>query len=206
MQVDAGRVTLNGLTLKVLIQMAYRAPEWKLDGLTSWMDNNRYDIAAKFPEGADQKQLPEMLKALLIERFGLRTETRSKSVKVYALVPSKAGAKLKPSTQATTWDANGGTKSVILKGRVVIPDLTMGGLAEFLATKIGKPVLDHTILTGKYAIDLKWSPTEMEAASTSTDGPSIFTALEEQLGLTLRTTTAPVEVLAIRHASPPSGN
>jgi uncharacterized protein (TIGR03435 family) len=206
MQVDSRRVTLNGWSLKMLIQMAYQAPEWKLDSVTGWMDSRRYDIAAIFPEGAGQKQLPEMLRALLVERFALRTATKSRSMKVYALTSAKTGAKLQPSTEGTTWDGNGGMNGGIFKGRLLIRDMTMGGLAAFLATKIGKPVLDQTKLTGKYAIDLKWSPTEMDAAGTSTEGPSIFTALEEQLGLTLRTTTATIKVLSILHANPPSGN
>lgn len=205
MQVDSGRVTLNSMSLKMLIQMAYSLPEWKLDGANGWIDDNRYDIAARFPEGADQKQLPEMMKTLLRERFALQTETKSKSMKVYALTPVKAGAKLRPSTQETVWDhgvVNGGMRP----GHLVFPDMTMAGLAEILSSRVGKPVLDDTNIPGKFAIDLKWSAKEMDANGASTDGPSIFTALEEQLGLTLRSTTAPVEVLSIRHAAPPSGN
>lgn len=206
MQVDSGRVTLNSVSLKMLIQMAYSLPEWKLDGANGWIDDNRYDITAKFPEGATQKQLPEMLRTLLRERFALQTETKSRSMKVYALTPVKAGAKLKPSTQETTWDGHGGVNSLMRPGHLVFPDMTMAGLAEILSSRIGKPVIDQTNIAGQYAIDLKWSAKEMDANGASTDGPSIFTALEEQLGLTLRTTTAPVEVLAIRHAAPPSGN
>jgi len=205
MQVDSGRVTLNSMSLKMLIQMAYSLPEWKLDGVTGWIDDNRYDVTAKFPEGADQKQLPQMLRTLIRERFALQTETKSKSMKVYALTPVKTGAKLKPSTQETVWDhgvVNGGMRP----GHLVFPDMTMAGLAEILSSRIGKPVIDQTNISGQYAVDLKWSAKEMDANGASTDGPSIFTALEEQLGLTLRTTTAPVEVLAIRHAAPPSGN
>ncbi|HVW09836.1 MAG TPA: TIGR03435 family protein [Bryobacteraceae bacterium] len=205
MQVDSGRVTLNAMSLKILIQMAYEVPEWKIDGANGWIENNRYDISAKFPEGANQKQLPEMLRGLLSERFALQTEEKSKSMKVYALVPAKSGAKLKPSTEATTW-TNGVMNGGIGKGRLVMRDMTMAALAEVLSTRIGKPVIDQTDIGGKFAIDLKWSPTEMDAAIAPTDGPSIFTALEEQLGLALRTTTAPVEVISIRHASQPSGN
>jgi uncharacterized protein (TIGR03435 family) len=205
MHVDGGRVTLNSMSLKSLIQMAYNLPDWKIDGANGWVDTNRYDVAAKFPEGADQKQLPEMLRTLLRERFALQMETKSKSMKVYGLTPIKGGAKLKPSTQATTWDGHGGVNGGMRPGHLVFPDMTIGGLAEVLSTRLGKPVIDQTNITGKYAIDLKWSAKEMDANSASTDGPSIFTALEEQLGLTLRTTTAPVEVLAIRHAAPPSG-
>ncbi len=206
MQVDSGRVTLNSWSLKMLIEMAYGQPEWKLDGASGWIDENRYDIAAKFPEGADQKQLPEMMKTLLIERFALQTETKSRSMKVYALTPVKTGAKLKPSTEATSFDAQGRTKTVLVKGGVFFPDLTMDGLAAILASRIGKPVIDQTNIPGKFAVDLKWSAKEMDANGASTDGPSIFTAIEEQLGLTLRSTTAPVEVLSILHAAPPSGN
>ncbi|HEY4086794.1 MAG TPA: TIGR03435 family protein [Bryobacteraceae bacterium] len=206
MQVDSGRVTLNSWSLKMLIEMAYGQPEWRLDGANGWIDDNRYDIAAKFPQGADQKQLPEMMKTLLIERFALQTEQKSKSMKVYGLTPLKGGAKLKPSTQETTWDGHGGVNSLMRSGHLVFPDMTMAGLAEILSSRTGKPVIDQTNIPGKFAVDLKWSAKEMDANGASTDGPSIFTALEEQLGLTLRTTTAPVEVLAIRHAAPPSGN
>jgi uncharacterized protein (TIGR03435 family) len=206
MHVDSGRVTPNTMSLKMLIQMAYSLPGWKIDGASGWIDDNRYDIAAKFPAGADHQQLPEMLRTLLRERFALRMETKSKSMKAYALTPVKAGAKLKPSTLETTRDGHGGMNGGILPGRLIIPDMTMAGLADFLAGKTGKPVFDQTNLPGKFAIDLKWSAKEMDANSAATDGPSIFTALEEQLGLTLRSTTAPVEVLSIRHASPPSGN
>ena len=171
MHVDSGRVTLNSMSLKLLIQMAYSLPEWKLDGVSGWIEDNRYDISAKFPQGAGEKQLPEMLRTLLHE-----------------------------------WDGHGAVSGWMRPGHLVFPDMTIDGLAEVLATRVGKPVIDQTNIPGKYAIDLRWSAKEMDADGTSTDGPSIFTALEEQLGLTLRTTTAPVEVLAIRHAAPPSDN
>src|SRR3569833_1980611 len=206
MHVDSGRVTLNSMSLKLLIQMAYSLPEWKLDGVSGWIEDNRYDITAKFPEGAGEKQLPEMLRTLLHERFALQMETKSKSMKVYGLTPVKGGAKLKLSTRETTWDGHGGVNGGMRPGHLVFPDMTIDGLAEVLATRVGKPVIDQTNIPGKYAIDLRWSAKEMDADSASTDGPSIFTALEEQLGLTLRTTTAQVEEIADRTATPQSAS
>jgi uncharacterized protein (TIGR03435 family) len=96
MTVNAGRVDIGNLSLADLIRMAYKVKPYQITG-PDWMPAQRFDIQAKMPEGATKEQVPEMLQALLAERFKLAIHRDSKEHAVYALVVGKGGAKMKES-------------------------------------------------------------------------------------------------------------
>ena len=96
MKIDAARVDIGSLSLADLIRIAYRVKAYQVSG-PDWMSTERFDVRAKLPEGASQEQVPEMLQALLAERFKLTIHRQSKEQNVYALVVGKGGSKLKDS-------------------------------------------------------------------------------------------------------------
>jgi uncharacterized protein (TIGR03435 family) len=206
MRVDAGRVMYTNMTVKSMIQLAYDVPDWKITGEPAWVDSFPYDVVATFPPGVGKDQIPGMVKAMLADRFGLVAELQTKPANVYALKPDKNGAKLRAAVAKEQWNDNGAMNGGIFRGRIVLHNLTMSGLAELLSRQIGKPVLDQTGLEGIFDVNLKWAPSDTVDAASSQDGPSLVTALQEQLGLRLQTAKAPVELLSIIRVNRPAEN
>jgi uncharacterized protein (TIGR03435 family) len=96
MTVDAGRVDIGFFSLADLIRTAYRVKPYQISG-PSWLNADRFNIQAKIPEGVSKDLVPEMLQALLAERFNLKFHRENKELGVYALVAGKNGPKLKPA-------------------------------------------------------------------------------------------------------------
>jgi uncharacterized protein (TIGR03435 family) len=180
-------------------------------GLPKWGYEDSFDIEAKVDEEtlpAYQKlsdrerktQAAPMLRTMLADRFNLKVHHETRILPVYALVVAKGGFKLK---QSQAPEALYGM--VTGQGRITIRGGPIG--ARFivgLSNATGRIVVDKTSLTGYYDIDLKWTPDEDLAAGAS--GPSLFTALEEQLGLKLISEKAPVDVLVVDRIEKPSAN
>ena len=151
-----------------------------------------------------------MLQTLLADRFKLVAHTEARSMPAYDLVPDESGAKLQ---------AAGDQPSMMHFGR---GELTSSGaplelLAAQLSARLGLPVVDKTGLKGNYAFILHWTPDATEDAhlkqsgesvapepATDSNGPSLVTALQEQLGLKLQLNTEPVQVLV--HVEQPAEN
>lgn len=219
-----GEVSLRGNPLKPILSQAFQASKEQIQG-PSWLDEDCFDIAAKPPEGAGRDQIPEMLRALLVDRFRLTFHKDNGARNIYALVVDKNGPKFKESappsngaqrTAATRFVAGPGISG--LKG-----SMTMAYLASRLSARGYGLVRDFTGLTGKYDIDLSWAPDRTfepmgafaraaEAGPPNLDLPpppavGLFEALRESLGLRLEQRKEPVEVLVIDHIERvPSGN
>ena len=208
-----GRISMSGVTVKALIQQAYGVREFQIVGGPQWMGTERYDITAK-PEGAaTQDQVKVMLQGLLKDRFQLLFHRETKELPAYVLVVAKGGPKLKESEAA-----GGGRGGRIMMGRGHIESLgaPVSNLVNQLANALGRPVIDKTELTGNYDFKLDWTPDVGQGmmrapggdapAPADTAGPSIFTALQDQLGLKLESTKGPVEILKIERAEKASEN
>jgi uncharacterized protein (TIGR03435 family) len=209
-----GRFTAINITLRTLIDFAYEVGPHRTLG-PGWINSQKYDIEAKpdaafarSPDPGNSPQLRLMLQSLLEERFRLTFHTESREEQVYILAMAKGGAKLVESTDAEVKDPKRG----IMPGTggvrgVAAPISTLTGL---LSQQLGRLVMDRTGLTGKYDFQLKWTPdTAYHAESNNdapSDGPSLFTAVQEQLGLWLESAKAPVEFLVIDHVEKPDAN
>ena len=202
---DPGRVAYRSLSPKILIQLAYKSPEWKISGGPDWLDSDLYDVVATLPAGASVEQIPLMLQALLADRFHLALQRENRQITAYRLVVSKNGPKLRPGDQGDQW-TEGTFKGGILPGRIELHQLTMGGLAEVLTSRAGRPVIDKTGLNGVFDISLKWTADDTASVDPNAQGPSLYTALEEQLGLKLESVKSAVEVLVVTHVEKPSEN
>jgi bla regulator protein blaR1 len=214
-----GGLTATGVTLKMLIMNAYEVAGYQIVGAPAWVGTERWNIEAK-ADGVrgtlKREESDAMLQRLLEDRFQLKSHRESKKLPAYALVVAKGGAKLKAHAAAdgARPQESFGFGSAAGTG-VPIPDL-----AFQLSQGLGRPVLDRTGLQGRYDFTLEWTPApgEFTAAAiglppragpprpVDPNRPSIFTALEEQLGLRLKSTKAPVEILTIDHVEQPSEN
>ena len=185
--------TARNASLSLLIQIAYSIDDQhQISAKPDWMESQLYDISAKV-EGDQQLTLTQMrpiLQRLLEQRFHLQTHRETKPSSGYVLVQAKGGAKLKPSKD--------GRKSYfqILPNALQATHSTAKDLTGALTIALHEPVVDKTGLTGTYDIDLSYAPIN-DSNSTL---PSIFTALQEQVGLKLESQKVPVETLVIDHA------
>jgi uncharacterized protein (TIGR03435 family) len=207
MSTDAGRVTFSNVTLRNVLAQAYKVKDNQISG-PDWLNSERYDIAAKIPDGATKEQIPQMLQMLLTERFKVTLSRETKAMPVYALVLAKGGPKLQES------EAGKGGLRVMNgpKGRQMSGNVKLSALADSLSSFLDRPVLDMTDMQGTYVVDLEWtpddngpsgkfgSPGEGKPANDTPDGPTIFTALQEKLGLKLEARKLPVEILTVDHA------
>ena len=193
MKVDAARVDIGSMSVAELIRIAYRVKAYQVSG-PDWMTSERFDVLAKLPEGASSAQVPEMLQALLAERFKLTVHRESKEHAVYALVVGKNGPKLKESAPdadapAATNDANpqvrisgrGENTQVSISGGQIgtahlsmgpngtmhleAPRISMAAFADTLSRFFDRPVVDLTELKGTYQVALDLSMEDLRTAA-----------------------------------------
>jgi uncharacterized protein (TIGR03435 family) len=182
--------------IKRLMAFAYNVRDIQVSGGPRWADTELFDIEAKATGPATTAEFRLMVQSLLADRFQLKLHRESKEQAVFHLVVGKNGPKLTPVDSAGLGIGLGKTQ---LNGR----GANMSGLAGVLSSRVGNEVSDKTGLAGFYNFTLTWTPDE--AAATET-GPSIFTALQEQLGLKLEPSKGVVEMLVIDGVERPSGN
>jgi len=194
---DPGRITMQNVTLKRCIQRAYDVPDIQITGGPKWLNENRYDIEAYAGYPAGYNEVNEMLQRLLANRFRLTLHRETRSLQGYAIVVAKGGLKMKPSAPGTRGHTNDGA------GSVVSTATPISRLALKLSVLLGVPVTDETAVSGPFDFILRWIP---DNAADTTAGPSLFTAIQEQLGLKLEARKVPVDVLVIDHADLPSEN
>ena len=211
------RISYRATWLGGLIATAFGVPSDRIV-YPAGMGSDRYDIIANIPEGATQEQFNTMLGNLLRDRFHLKFHIESKNTPVYALRVAKSGTKLKPTARraddatpprATGSDAEGfpvltpSFKGII--GRPVTgemfwagQDVSLADIARNIQQRAARPVVDETGLTGRYDFKLhhEWGrPSAAEATPSS--APSVFSAVEEQLGLKLESSSALLDYLIV---------
>ena len=194
--VAGGRVTITNASLKTLIRNAYALQSFQFAGGPGWLDSEMYDIVATTGASDDiaPDQMKALLKDLLADRFKMTVHWETRQMSIYALVPGKDGAKLKASSSSDQPSIN--TQKTLHKGRMIGGREPTAILASNLGNQLGTIVLDKTGLQGAFDWTLEWDPNP-EADSTE---PSLFAALQEQLGLRLEPEKGPVQVLVVESA------
>jgi uncharacterized protein (TIGR03435 family) len=220
-----GGLNVSNMPLRALITFAYGIRDFQLSGGPGWVGTERFDIIAKTERVESTQEPPDprtmtdeqrkarddqwnaRVRALLADRFGLVVHKEAKEQPVYLLTVAKNGPKL---TVVTTPGDRQGTSGG--RGRSQGYAATMAMLANTLSNATGRPVIDKTGLTGKYDYILEWAPDGGAAPGpdaaqpVDSPGPTIFTALQEQLGLKLESSKGPVENVVIDHVDHPSAN
>jgi uncharacterized protein (TIGR03435 family) len=217
-----GRVSMAGVTPKLLIQQAYGVRDFQIVGGPSWIGSERYDITAK-PEGsAGQDQVKLMIQSLLADRFQLKFHRETKELPTYALVVAKGGPKFLASKQGDSSDEGsdkpkGQKMTMFRRGQFNIEGAPVTALANQLGQILGRSVIDKTELSGNYDFKLEFTPEESASgmmkppdgehgAPVDATGATLFTALQDQLGLKLESTKGPVEILVIERMEKASEN
>lgn len=202
----AGGVSAHNLSVGVLIQAAYNLKPWEISGGPGWVTTARYDIEAKGEGNPGFPEKMQMLRPLLADRFHLKFHRATRQMRIYPLIVAKGGPKLRSTAD--------GVRGYIRPGRGLIEGqaMTRPTLAELLGGGLDQRVIDKTGITGRFDIELQWTPMEREVNFPGGDspgdqsGPSIFTAIQEQLGLRLEPGKGPVEVLVIDRIARPFEN
>ena len=204
------RVKIGRMPLTYLIALACRVAPRDVVG-PSWMSETRFEIEAKVPDGTRDKEFYAMLLSLLEDRFDLRWHPESKTGRGYELVVDKKGAQLTES-QPTDNEAKP-RAAPDFRGMQFFPGAmgrqrsSASQLCEWFADILHAPVSDATGLTGKYDFQLTWSPQSLAAeAGEDAGGPSLFAALQEQLGLKVEYRKSPVDCIVIDRVEMPSQN
>ena len=193
--------TAHSVSLRFLVQYAFGVQTDRIEGGPSWMESTFYDVSARpdAEKGPTYEQLKPMLQQLLAQRFHLRTHMEEKEMKGYSLAVAKGGPRLTPIKSELT----GGF--YILPNGVQAPGINLEGLAMILGSRLKQPVKNDTGIQGKFDVKLNFAPPETDVADSSL--PSIFTAVQEQLGLKLEPAKVMVQVLVIDHVdSEPTEN
>jgi uncharacterized protein (TIGR03435 family) len=207
-----GTSTFTGenISIRFLILTAFRIKESQLAGLPGWTDGAKYDIVAKSEAKLTQEQIYGMLQSLLTDRFQLKYHRTKKTMPVFALVPAKSGIKvteskdgpcpLPPPNFCGQWYSR--------RNQIDGTRLMMSQLADALTFNLeDRIVVDKTGYKKTFDVKLTWSPDPDAGDKNDTpEGPSLFTAVQEQLGLRLEAAKAPVEVIVVDHIEKPTEN
>jgi bla regulator protein BlaR1 len=220
-----GRVAISHATLRFLIKIAYDIGDQQIEGGPDWVNSKRFDVEAKpdSPLGGDMRNMTEdqrrlyreqirlRLQSLLADRFKLTLLVEEKQMPIYALVVGKNGPKLQQAPDGPGGNLRGG------RGELSAANIGMEGFARFLGEQAGRPVVDMTGLKGNYNFDLKWSPDSgptsdapdainTQPAPAESSGPTLFAAVQEQLGLKLEARKSPNQLMVVEKAELPSEN
>jgi uncharacterized protein (TIGR03435 family) len=197
-----GLYTASNASLKLLISRAYGVAEAQIEGGPNWIDTDTFDISARAatPLHLSREEVRPALQAMLADRFHLVIHHEAKQGAVLSLTVAKSGPKFKEHVGPGLPGIGAATDS----GRASITgtNITIAALAEYLSGQAGRPVLDNTSLKGAYDLRVDWA--NDQAANPSE--PSVFAAMQEQLGLKLTATRGPIDTIIIDRADRPSAN
>jgi uncharacterized protein (TIGR03435 family) len=223
---SGGRFVMTNVDVRTLVRIAYRSgpvlfPSQIIGG-PSWTGSQRYDVTARagselatLPADQLARLQPLLLQSLLEDRFKLKAHRETRNLPRYALILARKDGTLGPQLRRSSSDCGVDVSACATTAR---PGLYSSGgtpissLSNYLASAVVQQVVvDRTGLTGRFAIHLEWAPDlsgtgRGDTAIQSVDTTSIFTALQEQLGLKLESERGPVDVVVIDHVERPTAN
>jgi uncharacterized protein (TIGR03435 family) len=190
----SNRLTIRHTYIKSVIVMAYGVEYGNIVGGPDWLNSQHYDLEAK-AEGdvrLTREQMAPLLRSLLESRLHLTVHKERRVVNGYSLVIAKGGPKIKP---------NRGTpfKGMVLIDEFKFDAVSVDYFAKAIKNAVKGPVIDNTGLGGLYDFDLKFTPDDAPADYKVSDAGSIFTTIQEQLGLKLVAQKVPMDFLVIDH-------
>ena len=225
-----GRMTIERMPVRFFIRFAYGVQDFQISGGPSWMNTDDYDVIAKASENVVLQQIRPYLQRLLEDRFKLVVHHETKDVPAYELLPAKGGLKVLPSKDENCvspdpkllkpgtiphFCGNIGVRRNLIEAYAV----PMDRFVSTLSIVLGRTVIDKTGIKYNIDVHLEFTPNEINGSLSPAPGdpvpppsatdlskPSIFTAVEEQLGLKLESSKAPGDVLVVDQLERPSEN
>jgi uncharacterized protein (TIGR03435 family) len=211
LQFDSGdTLRADNANVMMMVSAAYGVPQFLIEGLPSWGFSEHFDIVGKSTDSSTEAikalttaQRQAMLATVLQDRFGLKTHWETRDKPEYVLVVAKSGSKLKESQEQQTMNT-------LSWNSLDAKDIGIDDLVKDVQRRLNKPVVDNTGLTGKYDMKFTWS-VEGQAlnggdAKDDETQAGIFMAVKETLGLELKPTHGPVQVLVVDAVTRPSAN
>jgi uncharacterized protein (TIGR03435 family) len=217
----SNRFTARNMTAKMLMCLAWQVGDYRVSGGPGWFSSEGFDFEATTERPATWGQMRLMFQSLLADRFKLTFHRQTKEASIYALVTGKSGLKIKLSSDQTRWtgdhpDEPGttGANMDVQAGSLTGDSIPLALFVNFLASQVDRPIVNKTGFTGRYAINLHWTPDTSQAPPGAEEPPSqpdassvsLFTAIQDQLGLKLEPAKGPVDLLVIDHVERPSEN
>jgi uncharacterized protein (TIGR03435 family) len=204
------RFTASNISLANLIIIAYGITPRQIDSLPP-ITFEKYDVLASTEHSVPRDEMLRMLQTLLADRFQLRVHREVRELPYYALVVDKHGPKLQRSEEQLPWNltrSRGSEQDISGVSQITFTSESMADFASVLSTllAVGRMVIDKTGLSGSYDFGLKYTRADRPIPPSDADAPSIFTAMQEQLGLRLEPAKGPVEILMIDHVQRPDEN
>jgi uncharacterized protein (TIGR03435 family) len=193
-----GRLRVINTTLPQLIQAAFHVKTGALSGMTAWMESDRFDIDAKAPGRSTFDEDMPMLQSLLTDRFQLRFHRETRQLRTQFLVLAKGGPKFQRSKNQDEKE-----QITIRPTEISGTGIPFGHFVTILEAQLKYPITNETGISGQFDLSLKYV---RDDAPGGAEGPSVFAALEDQLGLKLEARRGPVEVFVIDSAQRPAEN
>jgi uncharacterized protein (TIGR03435 family) len=199
---------IENKTVETMLLFGYGVHQSQIAGAPDWMRTERWYVKG-VPDAAGHpslKQMQTLTRKVLVERFGLQMHTEQRELPVYAITVAKGGEKIAksagdPSGVPQENDRENGGERL-----VQMTNASMGDFALLMKFLVDRPVVDQTGLTGRYDFQLKWTFDESKAPTDGSAPPSLFTAIQEQMGLKLEAVKAQAEVLVVDKVERPSAN
>jgi uncharacterized protein (TIGR03435 family) len=232
LSMPTGRLSGVNVTLRMLIRNTFQLPDFRMIGGPGWMDSDRFDIEATAGTSVGFDQVRAMERTLLEERFHLKTHIETRELPIYVLSVARRDGKLgdqiktsgaecqpmkppagapppPPPPPGPTAAGTPQCPSMLAPGYVSGRKITIARLVTVLWLFVGRQIVDKTNLAGDFDLDLRWlpdqaPPNDVRAPTTDATAPSLFTAIQEQLGLKLESSRGPVEVLVIDGVEKPT--
>lgn len=216
-----GSVAIVNVPLENVIVNAYGVPAFRVVDAPAWITRERFDISAKIPDDAAPGQQRSMLQSLLEGRFKLRVRRETRDQPIYTVVIARSDGRLGPRLKQSSADCAAAAKSASpltfspdgpcaalfgvgpAGGRIISKGQPLARVISALSMAVSRGVVDRTGLQGPFDVELEWS-SDVGTGATNSNTPSIFTALQEQLGLRLEPSRGPVEVLVIDSVERPT--
>jgi len=229
-------VSYSNVALLMVLRETFGVEDSRIVGAPGWVRTDKFDIEAKVDaadapklEKVPYEERGKMLLPVLVDRFGLKFHHETREMPTYALVVAKGGLKMKEAKPGDTYpngikgldgQSTGGMRMMTGRGKITGQGIPIPNLVQMLSSqRLGRPLFDKTGLIGNYDFELHWTPDDAPppmagraqggpagSEGASDPGPSLFTALQEQLGLRLDPQKGSVDVVVIDHIEQPSAN
>jgi uncharacterized protein (TIGR03435 family) len=202
--VQGTRLVTADTSLVDLMMFAYGVHSLQIVDGPEWLRTKKFDVVVQpsLPGRPSSAQMRSIIQELLADRFKLAFQHAQRELPVYRIVMAKGGPKLTPTTKEER-----GTNTAAIgfgEGMMAVNNATLGEFASLMQryVRLDRPIMDHTGIAGRYDFKLSWTPD----FSQYENAPSLYTAMQEQLGLKLEAVKEPADVLVIDHVEQPSEN